>query len=99
MKVARISLEAEADIDGIAAFTANTWGWRQNDRYLAKLEDSFDLLAQTPSIGRSCENLLHGLCRFEVGKHVVFYLIEPKGIFVVRILHQQMIPTLAHFES
>jgi plasmid stabilization system protein ParE len=35
MKRATISAEADADIDRIAAYTANTWGWRQSDRYLS----------------------------------------------------------------
>ncbi len=98
MKVTRISVEAEADIDRIAAYTTDKWGWQQSDRYLAKLEDSFELLLQNPTIGRACGVLFAGLRRFETGKHVVFYLIEPTGIQVVRILHQQMIPTPAHFE-
>jgi len=31
LKHARISLEAEADIDRIAAYTTNVWGERQAD--------------------------------------------------------------------
>jgi len=93
-----VSVDAEEDIDGIAAFTAKTWGQRQTDEYLAKLEDSFKLLAQNPSIGRLCESIRPGLLRFEVGKHVVFYIREPEGILIVRVLHQQMIPARPRFE-
>jgi len=89
----RISVEAEADIDRIADYTTNTWGWRQTDEYLAKLEEGFDLLAQNPGIGRPCDSLRTGLRRFEVGRHVVFYLPEPEGVLVVRVLHQQMLPS------
>jgi toxin ParE1/3/4 len=89
----RISVEAEADIDRIADYTTSTWGWRQTNQYLAKLEDGFDLLAQNPSIGRSCESIRAGLRRFEIGRHVVFYLPEPGGVLVVRVLHQQMLPS------
>ena len=71
----RISVEAEADIDRIADYTTSTWGLRQTNQYLAKLEDGFDLLAQNP------------------GRHVVFYLPEPGGVLVVRVLHQQMLPS------
>ena len=98
MKHARISLEAEADIDRIAAYTTNVWGERQADRYLGQLEDSFQLLAKNPSLGRSCDAILTDLRRFEVGKHVVFYQTEPNGIRVVRVLHQQMLPSEPHFE-
>ena len=87
-----VSVEAEADIDQIADYTTSTWGWRQADRYLAALEDGFDLIAQNPSLGRSCDRLRTGLRRFEIGSHVVFYLPEPEGVLVVRVLHQRMLP-------
>ncbi len=88
----QLSAEAEVDIDQIAAYTTSTWGWRQTDQYLAKLEDGFDLLARNPSIGRSCNSLRAGLRRFEIGSHVVFYLPEADGVLVVRVLHQRMLP-------
>ena len=93
-----VSIEAEEDIDQITAYTTRTWGWRQTIHYLAKLEDGFNLLAQNPSIGRSCDSIRPGLRRFEIGKHVVFFILEPNGIQIVRILHQQMIPVKSHFE-
>ena len=37
--------------------------------------------------------------RFEVGKYVIFYLPQPDGILVVRILHQQMIPSKPRLDS
>lgn len=94
-----VSIEAEEDIDQITAYTTRTWGWRQTNRYLAKLEDGFDLLVLNPSIGRACDSICPGLRRFEIGKHVVFFILEPNGIQIVRILHQQMIPTKSHFEQ
>jgi toxin ParE1/3/4 len=93
-----VSLEAEEDIDQIAAYTTRIWGWRQTNHYLAELEDGFNLLAQNPSIGRRCDSIRPGLCRFEIGKHVVFYILVPNCILIVRVLHQQMIPAKSHFE-
>ena len=93
-----VSVEAEEDIDQITAYTTRTWGWRQTIHYLAKLEDGFNLLAQNPSIGRSCDSIRPGLRRFEIAKHVVFFILEPNDIQIVRILHQQMIPVKSHFE-
>ena len=88
-----ISVEAENDIERIAAFTTATWGWRQTDKYLVRLEDGFALMASNPSIGRPCDAIRQGLRRFEIGRHVVFYLSEPKGVLVVRVLHEEMLPT------
>lgn len=92
MAQVRISVEAERDIDRIAAYTTGTWGWLQTTQYLAKLEDGFDVLAQNPAIGRSCDSIRAGLRRFEIGRHVVFYVPEAGGVLVVRVLHQQMMP-------
>jgi toxin ParE1/3/4 len=94
-----VSVEAEEDVDLIAAYTTRTWGWRQANVYLARLEDGFDLLAKSPSIGRSCDSIRPGLRRFEIGKHVVFYLAQADELLIVRVLHQQMIPTKIHFEQ
>jgi toxin ParE1/3/4 len=93
------SVEAEEDIDLIASYTTRTWGWRQTNRYLAKLEDGFELLAQNPLIGRSCDSIRSGLRRFEIGKHVVFYIPDPREVLIVRVLHQQMIPSKSQFEQ
>lgn len=88
-----ISAEAEQDIARIAIHTMETWGWRQTHRYLAQLEDGIELIAGNSAIGRSCESIRAGLRRFEVGQHVVFYMIQRDGILVVRVLHQNMLPT------
>ncbi|MDE3188355.1 MAG: type II toxin-antitoxin system RelE/ParE family toxin [Acidobacteriota bacterium] len=93
MPQVRISVEAEEDIDRIAAYTTSKWRPRQTDRYLATLEDGFNLVAQNPAIGRPCDSIRAGLQRFEIGRHVVFYLVEPGGVLVVRILHQNMLPS------
>ncbi|HME58787.1 MAG TPA: type II toxin-antitoxin system RelE/ParE family toxin [Terracidiphilus sp.] len=98
MKRSVVSVEAQADIDLIAAYTTDTWGWQQTDRYLNKLEDSIQLLAQNPEMGRACDAISPGLRRHEQGKHVVFYRLKPGGIRIVRVLHQQMIPAKPHFE-
>ncbi|MGA7342547.1 MAG: type II toxin-antitoxin system RelE/ParE family toxin [Terracidiphilus sp.] len=92
MAKVRISSEAERDIDQIAAYTSEEWGWRRADQYLAKFEEGFDLLAKNPLIGRNSDSIRNGLRRFEISRHVVFYLISADGILVVRVLHQRMMP-------
>jgi len=88
----RYSVEAEQDVTDIIEYTFTTWGWRQAAQYLDRLEAGFGLIAQSPSIGRSCEFLRPGLKRFEIGHHVVFYSIEPEGVVIGRVLHERMLP-------
>jgi toxin ParE1/3/4 len=99
MKRFVVSDEAHADLDLIAAYTTDKWGWQQTDRYLTQLEDSFQHLAENPRMGRLCDAISAGLRRHEVGKHTVFYRIKPGGIRIVRVLHQQMIPAKSRFEQ
>jgi toxin ParE1/3/4 len=89
----RISTEAENDIDQIASYTISNWGTAQADRYLNKLEDGISALGNNPLIGRPCDSLQRGLRRLEIEKHVVFYLPEPDGVLIVRVLHCTMLPT------
>jgi toxin ParE1/3/4 len=50
------------------------------------------MLVDNPELGRACDDIRPGLRRMESRKHVVFYRREPRGILVVRVLHQRMLP-------
>ncbi|MFZ0394626.1 MAG: type II toxin-antitoxin system RelE/ParE family toxin [Terracidiphilus sp.] len=92
MHEVRVSTEAGQDIDEITGHTLEKWGWRQTARYLDRLEATLEILARNPSIGRLCQGVHPGLRRFEVAQHVVFYTVEEHGIFIVRVLHERMLP-------
>jgi plasmid stabilization system protein ParE len=63
-------------------------GKDQTALYLNELEACCKRLADTPALGRPCDEIQPGLHRLEHGKHVVFYRQEREGILVSRILHQ-----------
>jgi toxin ParE1/3/4 len=44
------------------------------------------------TIGRIADEVRRGLRRHEHQKHVIFYREDRKGIVIVRILHQRMLP-------
>jgi toxin ParE1/3/4 len=88
----RFSRRAESDLIGIRDYTLITWGAEQAARYGSELKICCQTLADTPSLGRRCEYLYPGMCRFEHRLHVVFYLKQPRGILIARILHQSMLP-------
>ena len=93
------SRSAKADLLGIGAYTLQTWGAAQAERYLGSLERCARLLAANPSIGRRCEWIRPGLHRFEKGRHVFFYRRDRDGILISRILHQGMLPEQQYFED
>ena len=90
---------AASVLDSVLRFTARTWGIAQARRYSKSLRACFQLLAESPSIGRTCDFILSVLRRHEHGKHVVLYILDHGEVLVIRVLHQQMIPTKAHFEQ
>jgi toxin ParE1/3/4 len=94
-----LSRGAKADLLSIGAYTLQTWGVAQAERYLDGLERCAKLLATNPSLGRPCGWIRPGLHRFEKGRHVLFYRREQDGILVSRILHQSMMPEQQAFED
>ena len=76
----------------IGSYTLRTWGDDQADRYLGDLEDCFQQLADTPGLGRQCDEIRPGLRRLEHGRHVIFYCQQAQGILISRILHRRMLP-------
>ena len=62
------------------------------DSYISDLETCCQELADTPGLGRPCDEIRPGLHRRERGKHVIFYRLKDGGIFISRILHQHMLP-------
>jgi len=99
MATLSFSRHAKADLMSIGAYTLETWGAAQAERYLDGLERCAKMLATNPLLGRSCNWIRSGLYRFEKGRHVLFYRREEEGILVSRILHQSMLPEQQPFED
>ncbi|MGA3080499.1 MAG: type II toxin-antitoxin system RelE/ParE family toxin [Terracidiphilus sp.] len=99
MATLRFSRNAKADLLSIGAYTLETWGAAQAERYLDGLERCAKMLAANPLLGRRCDWIRPGLHRFEKGRHALFYRREEDGILVSRILHQSMMPEQQPFED
>jgi toxin ParE1/3/4 len=92
-----LTRKARSDLAEILLYTTDAWSDAQAERYFSLLLNGCDLVAEKPGMGRACDRLGAGLRRFEVGKHVIFYKQQRKGILVSRILHQSRLPTRPHF--
>jgi toxin ParE1/3/4 len=95
----KFSRRATADLLRIGSYTLKTWGPAQAARYLDGLEKSTGMLARNPGLGRTCDWIRPGLHRFEHERHVIFYRRIKRGIRVIRILHQRMLPGRHRFED
>ena len=97
MSTWKLTQKAQSDFAEILLYTIDTWGEEQAERYLARLLDGFDLIAEKPGLGRSCDRLASGLRRFELGKHVIFYKPDRNGVLIGKILHRSRLPIRPHF--
>ena len=80
---------ARADLEAIWIYTVEHWGIEQAERYLQGLFGCFEELAANPRFGRERSEVKAGYRSFPQGRHVVFYLIVPKGVEVIGIVHQR----------
>lgn len=97
MSTYRLGPKGASDLAEIFDRTVDTWGEQQAEDYVDELARCFQLLADSPGLGRACDLIAPGIRRFEVGKHVIFYKPDRNGIIVSRILHQRMLPSQPHF--
>ena len=82
----RKSPRAEIDIASIWQFIADD-SVRAADALLDRIEDAFDMLAQTPLAGRARNDLGSKLRSFPVENYLIFYVPVSDGIEVIRVMH------------
>ncbi|HHC6826461.1 TPA: type II toxin-antitoxin system RelE/ParE family toxin [Vibrio parahaemolyticus] len=91
MKPFQLTNKAKSDLRDIALFTSRRRGREQRNIYLKQFDDSFWLLAETPDIGKACDEIRDGYRKFPQGSHVIFYRqIGSQSIEIIRILHKSM---------
>ncbi len=87
MSLYRLTKEAEKDLKDLWVYLAER-NDIAGDRQVAKLLDRFPMLAQFPTRGVSRDRLLEGLRSFPVKPYIIFYILIPDGIEILRIIHQ-----------
>lgn len=81
---------AELDLIGIWEYSFQEWDAEQADKYLDELDKGISLLADSPELGPSRDEVREGYRVLFVGSHAVYYTVTPSTIFIVRILHERM---------
>ena len=86
-----LTQRAKSDLKVIARFTEKRWGLTQRNTYIKQFDDSFNMLAETPSIGKACDCIKIGYQKFPQGSHIIFYkVLTSEKIEIIRILHKNM---------
>lgn len=81
---------AEADLEQIWRYTAETRNADQADQYVRRIHGSCIELATGRRKGRSLADIRAGYQKLSIGSHFIVYRIVGETIDVVRILHQRM---------
>lgn len=86
----RVTRAAETDLEEIWRHTHKTWGLAQADRYIDKLAETFQYLAENPMQASACDHIRRGYRRALVENHVIYFRLADGGIDIIRVLHERM---------
>ena len=82
----RLSKRSEKDLENIAVYSIKNFGIKQARIYRDGLFKTFDMICAFPMIG-SNQNDIKKNVRLQVYEsHSIYYLIDAKAIFILRIL-------------
>jgi toxin ParE1/3/4 len=85
-----LSPAAQADIDGIWDYTADTWSIEQADRYVALIRRAYETISPDGHEGRPMPEVRKGYRKLAVGSHLIVFRLVDGYVDVIRILHQRM---------
>ena len=86
MKSLAFSPAAEADINGIWDYSAESWGSDQADRYTDEIRDACLALVHAQKHGRPVD-VRPGYLRLSTGSHVIYHRDHGDRLDVIRVLH------------
>jgi len=90
MPTYKFAESAKTDLEGIIDYTLHIWGSKQALLYLDQLEALVQSLSEAPKIGKQNDELQPGLLVFPYREHRIYYLKQPHGITIIRVLHARM---------
>lgn len=91
MSAFTLTRRAKSDLKSIARFTETRWGHAQRNIYIKQFDEVFHMLANSPSMGKSCDFIKAGFYKFPQGSHIIFYKVTQNNYLeIIRILHKNM---------
>ena len=85
-ELAIFSQAADADLDAIWFYGAQTWGADQADSYFDQIFDIAEMLSEMPGIGRKLEWGAGDIRVYFHKSHVIIYRTSPGRMMVLRVL-------------
>jgi len=88
----QLSKLAQDHLRKIKSYTVNNFSEMQWRSYRYTLLTGFQMLADTPAVGRPCDDIYPNGFYFPVGKHTAYFTKEDGFILVVAVLSQSQLP-------
>lgn len=98
MTMIRLTPAAQQDLSSIWDYTSERWGSQQAEKYIREIQVSLERVAADPERGRLRDEIREGYRCYATGSHLLFYVVVPDYVDVIRILHQRMDPK-RHLET
>ena len=90
MPVIEKSAAAEEDLINIWLYTYQEWDEAQADHYLDGIEGALKLLSGSPLICPEQEELTPPVRIHSHNYHLIVYEVTDDGIYIIRVLHENM---------
>ena len=91
MKRYGLSKRATDDLYEIFLYGYEQFGVAQAEAYAERLHHLFELLADSPHMGRAAFMVGAGVHRHEHGAHIVLYRPSRDGVLILRIVHKSSV--------
>ncbi len=88
----KLSKLALVHLQKIKSYTVNNFSEMQWRNYKDTLITGFQMLADNPAVGRSCDEIYPDGFYFPIGKHTAYFIKEDSFILVVAVLSQSQLP-------
>jgi len=88
----KLSKLAQNHLHKIKNYTVTNYSELQWHQYRDRLLIAFQMLADNPSIARSCDELYPSGFYFPIGKHTAYFTKEDSAILIVAVLSQSQLP-------
>lgn len=88
----KLSTLAQAHLRTIKTYSVNNFSEVQWRNYKDTLLTGFQMLADNPAVGHSCDEIYPNGFYFPVGKHTAYFTKDDGFILVVAVLNQSQLP-------
>ncbi|SBS31391.1 Toxin ParE1 [Marinomonas spartinae] len=88
----KLSNLAQQHLRKIKHYTIDNFSESQWEKYRETLLSAFQMLADNPGLGRSCDEIYLNGFYFPIGKHNAYFIKESGFILVVAVLGQSQLP-------